>query len=89
MKFHRYTNTTNSNTDDGINQERGIEISIGSTSPSSQDSNNTTGTRMCIFIDTNISNNLDVPFENHDAMSPLSCNESVVGDPIKNIVMDV
>ena len=88
-KFHRYTNTTNSNTDDGINPERGIEISVGSPSLSSQDSDNNTGTRMCIFIDTNISNNLDVPFENHDAISPLSCDENVVGDPIENFVMDV
>ena len=87
-KFHRYTNTTNSNTDDGINPERGIEISVGSPSFSSQDSSDT-GTRTCIFIDTNISKNLDVPFENHDAISPLSCDKSVVGGPIENIVMDV
>ena len=88
-KFHRYTNTTNSNTDDGTNPEKGIEISVESPSLSSQGSNQTTGTRMCIFIDTNISNNLDVPFENHDAISPLSCTESMVGDLNEKIVMDV
>ena len=44
-RFHRYTNTTNSNTDDGINPEKGIEFSVGSPSFYSQDSNNT-GTSM-------------------------------------------
>ena len=44
---------------------------------------------MGISIDTNISNNLDGPFEIHDAISPLSCDENVVGDPIEKIVMDV
>ena len=44
---------------------------------------------MCIFIVTNISNGLDMPFENHDAISPLSCAENVVGNLNEKIVMDV
>ena len=87
-KFHRYT-TTNSNTDEGINPEKGIDFSVGSPSLTSQESNNTLDTRMCIFIDTNIFSDVDVPFENHDAISPLSCAESVVGNLNEKIVMDV
>ena len=44
---------------------------------------------MCIFIDTNISNDLDVPYENHNTISPLSCDESMVGSLNEEIVMDV
>ena len=40
LKFHRYT-TTNSNTDDRINPEKEIEISVGSPSFTSKESNNT------------------------------------------------
>ena len=35
-KFHRYT-TTNSNTDEGINPEKGIDFSVGSPSLTSQE----------------------------------------------------
>jgi len=44
---------------------------------------------MCIFIDTNISNDLDVPYENHNAISPLSFDESMVGNLNEKNVMDV
>ena len=72
----------------GLTQKKRIEISVGFPSLSSQDSNNN-GTRMCFSIDTNISNNLDVPFENHDTISPLSCATDVIGDLNEKIVMDV
>jgi len=87
-KFHRYT-TTNSNTDEGLDPEKGINFSVKSPSFTSQESNNTLDTRMCIFIDTNISNDLDVPYENHNTISPLSCDESMVGNLNEKIVMDV
>ena len=91
-KFHRYT-TTNSNTDEGLDPEKGINFSVKSPSFTSQESNNTLDTRMCIFIDTNISKDISkdlyVPYENHNTISPLSCDESMVGNLNEKIVMDV
>ena len=44
---------------------------------------------MCIFIDTNISNDLDMPSENHCVILPLSCDENLEGGLNRKVVMDM
>ena len=82
-KFHRLTNTTKSNTDEGINPEKGIETSV--TSPSYYQELFNSRNSICMYINIEFINLND----NHAAISPLAIKESTVGYLNGKIVRDM
>ena len=83
-KFHRFTTTTNSSTDDGLNTEKGIEVSVDHSSYSQDSINGTNDVGMYINTDS-----IDTSNNNYDAISPLSVQGDMVEQSTQIFVMDV
>ena len=76
-KFHMFTTTTNSSTDDGLNPEKGIKFSVDHSSYSQESTNSTN--RACMYINTDF---IDISNNYHDAVSPLTVQEGLVEQSI-------